>query len=205
MIPQWIIAKARSHLLSLSPSMHSLTQPYTAMHIYAQLYTAMHSLGTHITFYVRIPWHVIITLTCDYHFGMWFSTLVIFPLEVTNSGHYSNQDDSFTQVFTKKFITNQVLGLTNSSEILPITQKSYQSSPKAYKSPLFLTNHPQFHYQSPTFITNHSISITNHPKPYYKSPPMDYQSTFFLVITKPSVEYKRGPIFWLQDNTVPFI
>ena len=50
-----------------------------------------------------------------------------------------------------------------------------------------------FHYQSLTFITNHL-------KPYYQSPPMDYQSTFFLVIIKPSVEYKRGPIFWLPGN-----
>ena len=34
---------------------------------------------------------------------------------------------------------------------------------------------------------------------------MDYQSTFFLVIAKPSVEYKRGLIFWLPGNIVPEI
>ena len=34
---------------------------------------------------------------------------------------------------------------------------------------------------------------------------MDYQSTFFLVIAEPSVEYKRGLIFWLLGNIVPEI
>ncbi len=41
---------------------------------------------------------------------------------------------------------------------------------------------------------------------------MDYQSTYFLVIAKPPVEYKRVPIFCLPEkysplyfDTVPFI
>ena len=33
---------------------------------------------------------------------------------------------------------------------------------------------------------------------------MDYQSAFFLVITKPSVEYIRGPIFWLPVQQSQF-
>ena len=34
---------------------------------------------------------------------------------------------------------------------------------------------------------------------------MDYQSTFFLVIAEPPVEYKKGPIFWLPAQSIPFI
>ena len=60
-LPQWKIAKARSHPLSLDPlstALHSHTQPYTAMHSHAQPWTPNYLL-------YRILWHVNITLACD--------------------------------------------------------------------------------------------------------------------------------------------
>ena len=144
----------------------------------------MHSLEPQITFYVKC--------IC-----MWFFALVIFPLKITNSDHHGNLDDSFTWDFTLK-------SLPIKSWSLLIPQKYYKSPPNSlpithihYQSSHFHYQSPQSHYQSPTFIINHPISITNHS-------PMDYQSTYFLVIAEPPVEYKRGPIFWLPEkNTVP--
>ena len=53
----------------------------------------MHSLEPQITFYVG-------------YFGMWFSALVIFPLEVTNSGHHGNQEWLIHLRFHPNVITN---------------------------------------------------------------------------------------------------
>ena len=124
MLPQWKIAKARSHPLSLDPlstALHSHAQPYTAIHSHAQPWTPNYLL-------CRILWHVIITLACDYYFGMWFSALVIFPLEVTNSGHHGNQEWLIHLRFHPKVITNHS---------------------KAYKSPHIHYQSPHFYYQSP--------------------------------------------------------
>ena len=53
----------------------------------------MHSHEPQITFYVG-------------YFGMWFFALVIFPLEVTNLGHHSNQEWLIHLRFHPKVITN---------------------------------------------------------------------------------------------------
>ena len=136
----------------------------------------MHSLEPQITYYIKC--------IC-----MWFFALPIFPLKVTNSDHHGNLDDSFNWDFTPKLLPIK-------SWSLLILQKYYQSPQKSYKS--LHTPYKSFPnaYKSTTFITNHPIFITNHS-------PMDYQSTYFLVIAEPPVEYKRGPIFWLPEQSVP--
>jgi len=89
-------------------------------------------------------------------------------------------------------------------------QSSYKSPQNYYQSPQSYYQSPQSAYESPSFITNHSKFITNYPKLLINlSPiiinhsPKAYQSLLFLVSAKPSVEYIRGPIFWLQKKNSP--
>ena len=187
--------------------MHSLTQPYTALYSHAQPWTPNFLI-------CFMLWHVILclshsdltlysilgTLACENpalanknrfgakNSGMWNSALVIFHLALTN--HPIS-------------ITNHPLSLPITPFLLPITPLSLPITHFYYQSPYFYYQLPHFHYRSPTFITHHSISITNHPKPYYQSPPKLTNPSFYLVIAKPLVEYKRSPIFWLPGHTVP--
>jgi len=127
-------------------------QPCTALHSHTQPRIAMHSLTQPCT--ALNPKLPIISnaFACDYHFGMWFFALLIFPLKVTNSDHHGNLDDSFTWDFTPKSLPIKSWSLLIPQKYYQSPQKSYKSFPKAYKSPTFITNHPNF-------ITNHSHSL----------------------------------------------